>query len=218
MLRLTAYFFSILFHPLMIITYMIIIMVLVDPYMFGFRSVEAKRLEVMRAFLSTFFIPAIAVVMMKALGFVSTLDMKDPKERIGPYIVTGIFYLAYFYAMYRNPDMPRIYIVFLLGSVVGLFLAFFLNLFSKISAHGVGMGGLLGMVIITIFRTKQSTFILQLGNTWEINLNTLLIITIIICGIVGTSRLVLKAHEPKDVYGGFLVGLATQFIALNIIL
>jgi len=197
---------------------MIIIMVLVDPYMFGFRSVEAKRLEVMRAFLSTFFIPAIAVVMMKALGFVSTLDMKDPKERIGPYIVTGIFYLAYFYAMYRNPDMPRIYIVFLLGSVVGLFLAFFLNLFSKISAHGVGMGGLLGMVIITIFRTKQSTFILQLGNTWEINLNTLLIITIIICGIVGTSRLVLKAHEPKDVYGGFLVGLATQFIALNIIL
>ena len=218
MLRLTAYFFSVLFHPLMIITYMILIMLMVDPYMFGVHSVEGGMLEVIRAFASTFFIPAIAVMMMKALGFVSSFEMKDPQERIGPYIVTGIFYLAYFYAMYRNPDMPRIYVAFLLGSVVGLFLAFFLNLFSKISAHGVGMGGLLGMVLITVFRTKQTTFMIQLGGAMEISLNTLLILTIIFCGIVGTSRLLLNAHEPKDLYGGFLVGIATQFIALNILL
>ena len=186
--------------------------------MFGFHNVEAERLEVLRAFLSTFFIPAIAVMMMKALGFVSSLEMKNPKERIGPYIVTGIFYLAYFYAMYRNPDMPQIYKVFLLGSVTGLFLAFFLNLFSKISAHGVGMGGLLGMVLITVFRTKQTTFMIHLGSSWEISLNSLLIVTIILCGIVGTSRLLLNAHKPKDLYGGFLVGITTQFIALNILM
>ena len=180
MLRLTAYFFSILFHPLIIITYMIIIMLMVDPYKFGVHSVGSDRgmLEVIRAFASTFFIPAIAVLMMKGLGFINSLEMKDPKERIGPYIVTGIFYLAYFYAMYRNPDMPQIYKVFLLGSVIGLFLAFFLNLFSKISAHGVGMGGLLGMVLITVFRTKQTSFIINVGNPLEISLNTLLIKTI----------------------------------------
>lgn len=218
MLRLAAYFFSVLFHPLLMITYMILILVMVDPYMFGFLNVESKRLEVLRAFFSTFFIPAIAVLMMKGLGFISSLDMKTREERIGPYIATGIFYLAYFYAMYRNPDMPSIYKAFLLGSVIGLFLAFFLNLFTKISAHGVGMGGLLGMVVITIFRTKQPSFIIQLGSPLEISLNTLLIVTIIFCGVVGTSRLLLNAHEPKDLYGGFLVGMTTQFIALNILL
>ena len=218
MLRLASYFFSVLFHPLLMITYMIIIMLMVDPYMFGFNSVEGGMLEVVRAFFSTFFIPAIAVLLMKGLGFISSLNMKTREERIGPYIVTGIFYLAYFYAMYRNPDMPSIYKVFLLGSVIGLFLAFFLNLFTKISAHGVGMGGLLGMVLITIFRTKQPSFFIQLGSPLEVSLNTLLILTIIFCGVVGTSRLLLNAHEPKDLYGGFLVGMTTQFIALNILL
>ena len=197
---------------------MILIMIMVDPYMFGFRRVEEKYLEIIKAFLSTFFIPAITVLMMKALGFISSLEMKDSQERIGPYIGTGIIYLAYFYATYLNPNMPQIYKVFLLGSVVGLFLAFFLNLFSKISAHGVGMGGLLGMVLITVFRTKQTTFIVSLGAPVEISLNALLLTTIVLCGIVGTSRLLLDAHEPKDLYGGFLVGMATQFIALNILI
>jgi membrane-associated phospholipid phosphatase len=49
----------------------------------------------------------------------------------------------------------------------------------------------------------------------EVSLFGLLITTILICGIVGTSRLILDAHEPKDLYGGYLVGLATQFIAFS---
>jgi len=40
---------------------------------------------------------------------------------------------------------------------------------------------------------------------------------IIFSGLVCTSRLFLGAHDINDLYGGFFVGLGTQFIALLII-
>ena len=73
------------------------------------------------------------------------------------------------------------------------------------------------MVLITIQRSELFPFVCNTGifGVIEVSLFGLLITTILICGIVGTSRLILDAHEPKDLYGGYLVGLATQFIAFS---
>ena len=160
MLRYFAHFFSIVFHPLLIVTYMLLIILMVDPYLFGKNSVEGGMLQLVAAFLSTFFIPAFSVFMMRALGLISSIEMEDRMERIGPLISTGIFYLAFFYYMYISPDIPIEFKIFLLGAVIGLFIAFFITLFSKISLHAVGMGGLLGMVIITVVLTQHSSFVL----------------------------------------------------------
>ena len=219
MLRYLAHFFSLAFHPLLIVTYMLLIMLMVDPYLFGKNSVQGGMLQVIAAFASTFFIPAFSVLMMRALGLISSFEMEDRMDRIGPMIVAGVFYLAYFYLMYLSPDIPMRFKIFLLGAVIGLFIAFFITLFTKISLHAVGMGGLLGMFVITMLYTRHSSFVLHTGifGMVEISLNALLITIILLCGIVGTSRLLLNAHQPKDLYGGYLVGFASQFIALTIL-
>jgi len=218
-LRSLAYFFSVIFHPLLMVTYMLLILLLVDPYLFGANSVQGGMRSILMVFSSTFFIPIVAVLMMKALKLIPSLELKNSEDRIGPFVVTGVFYLSTFYLIYKSPDMPVAFKACFLGAVIGLFIAFFINLFSKISLHAIGMGGLLGMVIITMARANLSSFIINTGvlGMMEISLFNLLAMTIIISGIVGTSRLILDAHEPKDLYGGFLVGFATQFIALSLL-
>jgi membrane-associated phospholipid phosphatase len=171
----------------------------------------------LRIFLYTFFIPAFAVAMLRPLGFISSLEMEDRTERTGPYIITAIFYLWAYMNMRNSALFPPAYASFMLGAVIALFVAFFINIFSKISAHAVGMGGLLAMVIITMLRFSHDVFTIQTGllGTINFNMNAVLIIVIVLCGLVGTARLLLKAHEPRDLYGGFMVGFVAQLLALR---
>ena len=218
MLRYLAYFFSIIFHPLLVLTYMLIILLLVNPYMFGVNSIASSTPLILMIFLSTFFIPIVAVVMMKFLGLISSFEMRDRHERIGPYIITGVLYLWIFRNVLENPNIPYPYKVFVLGATIGLFVAFFINLFSKISMHAVGMGGLVGMLILTVSFYSYPSFIIPLGAfSFEMKTYSLLMIFIILSGLVGTSRLFLDAHEINDLYGGFFVGVGTQFLALPVI-
>ena len=131
MLRYLAYFFSILFHPLLVLTYMLILLLLVNPYIFGVNSIGASTPLILMIFLSTFFIPTVAVTMMKLLGLISTFEMKDRHERIGPYIITGILYLWIFRNVLENPNIPYPYKVFVLGATLGLFIAFLSTCFPK---------------------------------------------------------------------------------------
>lgn len=213
-----ARFISYIFHPLLILTYMLLLLLLVNPYLFGLNSIADtnSKILVLRIFLSTFFIPAFSVVVLRMVGMIDSLEMPDKTERIGPYIITGIFYLWMFRNFLGNSNIPTAYTSFVLGATIALFIAFFINIFSKISAHAVGMGGLIGMVVITMLLFSYGSFTLHLGilGAIQLNMNVVLMISIVVAGMVGTSRLLLQAHEPQDLYGGFIVGFSSQFIAL----
>lgn len=219
MLRRSAQAISILLHPLLMPTYMLALLLLINPYIFGVSSIweDAGKLNLLRIFLYTFFIPAFAVALLKPLGFIRSLEMEERNERTGPYIITAVFYLWAYMNMRNSAIFPPAYASFMLGAVIALFLVFFINIFSKISAHATGMGGLLGMVIITMFRFSHDVFSIEAGafGTINFNMNAVLMIVLLLCGLVGTARLLLGAHEPRDLYGGFMVGFLAQFIALR---
>ena len=216
--RFLAYFFSVIFHPLLMLTYMLIILVLVNPYLFAGSMIMNIDVFILTVFASTFLLPAFAVFLMSALGLVSSIELKDKQDRIGPYILTGVFYLWIFINVLNWPDVPLAFKIFSLGATIGLFVAFFVNLFSKVSMHATGMGGLLGMVVITMLKFSYQNFTLQLGDTAvQMSMHTVLMLVILFCGIVGTARLFLGAHEPRDLYGGFIIGFGTQFLALTIL-
>lgn len=73
--------------------------------------------------------------------------------------------------------------------------------------HTVGIGGFLAMVIITMVNTSVPLY----------DLRPILLGVIVLAGLVGTARLVLKAHVPQEIYGGYIVGFFGQFAAISLL-
>lgn len=222
-MQVLAKIISVLFHPLLILTYMLVLFLLVNPYVFGIHSIQEPfgMQLILRVFLSSFFIPMVAVLMLRFTGLVQSLEMPERQERIIPYIVTGIFYLWLFRNLVDNTTIPRLFSSFALGTTISLFLAFFINLFSKISAHAVGMGGIIGMIVLLMnYFPEYKVVQLPWGSEdfLEISTTMVLMLALVLAGLVGSSRLSLKAHEPMDLYGGYFVGFVGQMIALRFIM
>ena len=218
LVRWTAKLLSYVFHPLLMLTVMLVLLMLINPYLFGVGSLEGGMGLVVRVFLFTYFIPAFAVLLMALLEMIQSVEMHDKSERIGPFLITGILYLWLYINFRNNPEIPTVYNMLMLGVLIGLYLSFFLNLFNKISLHAVGMGGLLGMVVITasFFSYGGMTFHLSSTSVVQISMVTVISLVILLAGMVGSARLLLGHHLPKEVYGGYLVGFMSQIIAWRI--
>ncbi len=208
---------SALFHPLLILTYMIVLLMLINPYAFGVNQLGEGRsgLLIIYVFMTTFLIPGMAISMMRTLNLIPSLIIEDRKNRIGPFIATGVFYLWLYVSFYSNPELPLIFKSAILGSTLALFTAFFLNLFSKISLHTIGMGALVGLIMVAMLLFSYRNF--QIGDQMY-SMYGLLFLTIVLAGLVGSARLILNKQAPIDLYGGYLVGFATQIIALQFLL
>ena len=116
--------------------------------------------------------------------------------------------------------MPTAFLIAVLGATMGLFLCFLINLFFKISLHATGIGGFIGMVLITMWLYSYGTFEMWLPflGACSISINLVLMLSLLVGGMIGSARLGLGAHSSKELYAGFALGLLCQFIALKILI
>ncbi len=213
--RIIAHFLSIVFHPLIVTTYIVTILLMLNPFLFGKNDVAQGWALILQVFFSTFCLPAMAVAMMKGLGLIDSFQMEDRRERIIPYIATATFYLWIFMSIRTNTTIPTIFTAAMLGTIISLFITFFINNFSKISAHAVGMGGLVGIIVVALRWVTYSFFYVNFfGQKLEIASFWVLISALLIAGSVCSARLWLQAHELKDIIGCFMVGLFGQWAAM----
>ena len=206
---LTANIASVIFHPLLLLLYSYIILAWCNPYLFGrssFADVFADKgnsILLIWLLIFSFFVPFLSVLMMKGLGLIKDLKMSDKTDRIGPYIIVGLLYIVIFMNLKNNnSNIPYELAIFSLGATIGIFAAFIINLFSKISMHTVGMGGFLAIILICVSHSIA-------------NNEYILILSVLAAGLVGSARLILGAHEPNEVYGGYVIGFLAQFVALS---
>ena len=89
--RLSAKLISIIMHPMFMMTYVLLVLFKFNPYLFGLAGDKGQELFLITVVILSVFFPLIAVLMMKALNIIESLEMKSKEERVGPLIVTGIF-------------------------------------------------------------------------------------------------------------------------------
>lgn len=201
-------------------TYALLLLLCINPFAFGVSSPSDTKsvLLLVYVFTTSALIPGIGIAVMKPLGFIKNLESPEREERIGPYIVTGVFYLWLYKNMVSSGQVPPLYAVCILGATISLFIAFFINIFTKISAHATGMGGMVGMMLLTNREwAGMSLGIPALGGSLQISLLAILAFMVVLAGLVGTARLVLKAHVPQDLWQGYLAGFAAVFIANGVL-
>jgi hypothetical protein len=214
-MRSVASFFSFVFHPLFILTYMVLVLLWTNPFSFGWRHVAEADTLLIIIVMTSITLPAVAILMMKALGWINDFRLETRHERIGPYIASGIMYLTLYLHVARADSFPVSLHVVTLGSLIALWTCFFINNFFKISLHAAGVGGLVAMITLTkiTFGYANAQIGLPGGVNVVLPLDYILYVVILIAGMVCTSRLILKAHNLKEVYMGFLIGVASIVIA-----
>lgn len=202
-----------LFHPLLVPTYMYVLLMVINPFLFGSNDLGDQRaiLTLLMIVLYTCVIPLISVIIMVLLNMVGSVMMEDRMERIGPLLLVMVLYFWVYYNLSQSNDVPTIFSSFLLGVVMSLAIAFVINVMDKVSLHTIGMGGLTGMVMISmLFFGSQGIGVA--GMTMSLGLLVLLVV--ILAGLVGSARLALKAHTNTQIYVGYLVGFFCQWAAL----
>lgn len=210
-----AKFFSFIGHPMLVLFYMLLLLMAVNPFAFGIRSIADPKAVVLliSVFGITVLIPGIGVALMKPLGLIKSLQMPDRQDRTGPYIVAGVFYLWLVKNLMSLGSTPPLFIKFAVGTTICLFLAFFINIFIKVSVHGSGMGGLVTMVLCTMFAWPDAVLVISaMGSSVVISLFFILILAIVLAGLVGTSRLALGAHTPVELALGYVLGCTAALI------
>ncbi|TVR87252.1 MAG: hypothetical protein EA411_08580 [Saprospirales bacterium] len=206
---------SLVFHPLLMVVYLLLIMAAINPYVFTAFQGEQMHILVFQVVASTVLLPGIAIVMMYSLGLLSSIELDDKKERMFPFIAAAVFYLWLFASFVYHPGIPQLLNVMLFASILALFLAMVINLFIKLSIHCMAMGAALSTLILVYLDWSH---LYDREIVWSTNSMFFLILICIICaGLVGTARLQLKVHSLSEVYTGYLVGLASPFLSYFLI-
>jgi hypothetical protein len=201
-----AKFISYVFHPLFIPIYVGWYLVYAHhSYFAGFGEL-AKKWVMLRIALNMVFFPAITVFLLKGVGFIESIFLKKQKDRIIPYMASGIFFFWMYLVFHNQQEIPKIITAFIFGVFLSSSLALLANIYFKISMHAIGCGGMLGLMIVVLYHSATSPFTLPL------------IIAIFVTGIVCTSRLIVSDHSQKDIYLGLLAGFICQFISAAFLL
>ncbi len=204
-LRMIAGFVSYLMHPLFVPVYVLIFIVYIHPTYFSGFSDKQKLSTILISTINLVVFPMISVLLLRALKFIDSVYMRTQKDRIVPYIAYGIFSFWAYTVFKEQAQYPPIIPCFLLGVFLAGSMALLCNIYFKISMHSMGAGGLVGIALLISF---SNTMLMS----WPLAL------AVVIAGLICTSRLLLGAHKPRDIYAGLLVGIAAQYIAAVVVL
>jgi hypothetical protein len=203
--RFSAHLFSVLFHPLFIPAWVIGFLIRFHPGYFSGYGPGLKASLFFTTVLNTVFFPAIAVLLMKALGFIKSVFLESQQDRVGPYLSTMIFYFWAARVFFKfDPELDPVLPSFMTGIFLTTVAGLLTNIYFKISMHAMGAGGLVGIFLIIM---KSNTMLM----TWP------LCIAFLIAGIVCTSRLLVSSHSTREIYIGLITGLLCQFLVAWIV-
>lgn len=200
-MNLLARIISILFHPLLLATYMFALFSLVLPTGLDPLKDDGHWNFVFLIFCVTFLLPALNIGIFKTFGSIKSLAMEERQERIIPFSFITILYCVVTYLFYSRTrvSLDDNLLKFLLIVDVLVLIATIVTIFYKISVHSMAIWGLIGILLPLNKVSEDGALFLPT------------ILSIIIAGVVMTSRLQLNAHTPREVMVGSMLGFGATF-------
>ncbi len=197
-ITLAARMMSMLFAP-----FYLPVIGLIALYLFSYLSFlpwQNKLFTLILVYAFTIFLPTMLIrTYHKYQGWGDT-EKSTKERRMIPYVISILCYFCCFYLLsyFHTPHFVGSIVV---ASLMIQLTCAIINLWWKISTHSAAIGGVTGAVM-------AFAEIFNFNPTWWICLILLL------AGLVGTSRVILKQHTLSQVVTGYLVGLACAFIAV----
>ncbi len=157
-------------------------------------------------FIGTFGVPALLIYYLYRSGYVQTLHLTTLTDRRLPFFLTALIYtfLTFLFAFRMeliSTVAPEIAV--LLGSIsLSILLVGVISLYWQISAHSVGMSGVVGIIAGIMLKFSQTDLFFPL------------LLSVLLTGFVGSARLRLNAHTPAQIGAGVVLGLGVSLVAV----
>lgn len=198
---------SVLFHPLLMVTYLFSLFALVFPYGLDPLKEEGQWTFIFVLFLGTFLFPSLIISLFRSMGFVKSITMEDRKERIFPFVLITLLYISFTYMFYQRTgvsvrDNLFKFIVITDGLLV---VATLVTLFYKVSVHSLAAWGFIGILLPLNHVAEDGSLFYPL------------IASIVVAGLVMSARLQLHAHTSREVMTGAILGLVTGFTGMIVL-
>lgn len=192
-MRSIALVISVVFQPLLMPTLVFGMILFAVPEATSIPA-EFKERIFFLIVLCTLVIPMVTIIGLRLSGTVKSLHMPEVNDRRVPFMITSLYFLLTTWFLFQKTDIDPALWLSMSIICVSVVILTLISFFWKMSAHMTGVGGLLGVVLV-------------LGSKFP-NFEVLypLLGALILCGMVASSRLLLQAHRPLEIYSGFGTG------------
>lgn len=151
-------------------------------------------------FIITCVFPGLFILALWKLGKLSDPGLNKRTERTVPYLITIASYIGFGVYLW-SAHAPIWLVMFAAGAALSAVVATVVNRWWKISAHMTAMGGLMALVCRIAIGDIAVTHMLG----WAV-------VVAMLCGAVGSARLILNRHTPLQVAAGFANGFICVFL------
>lgn len=151
-------------------------------------------------YLFTVFLPTALIRFYRRYQGWTLIELGSRERRAIPYVISIFSYLLCYYIMAAT-HVPHFMGSILIAALVIQVACAIINLFIKISTHTAAIGGVTGALL-------AFSVIFSFNPVWW------LCIVLLLAGMVGTSRMILRQHSLRQVVLGFLAGVACSFVSV----
>ena len=142
----------------------------------------------------TCILPMFFISLLHNLKVIRDKRLNSAKERFWPYLLAILCYVgACFYLGHIHA--PQWVIAFAAGGALACLISMVVNMWWKISAHMAGIAGLVALIY------SMHTQMLE-----AFNLKWVFVATLLLAGILGSARIILRHHTLAQVLAGALNG------------
>ncbi len=198
-MRRASAWISLLLHPVLMPYITLWLLMAADPHVVYFMREELQRIVLAMLAIMTIAFPIMSTLLLSRLKMISAWQMPHREERVIPFAM-AVIYHAITYYVFRRSEIPLHPL--LLSALAGILLATLLTTFItvrwKISAHMVGIGGLLGAIAGS-------------SAVHSLPMLPLIALLIIVAGVLGTARMIAGEHTLAQINAGALLGFAATY-------
>lgn len=159
-----------------------------------------KLTVLLMAYLFTILLPTLLIHYYRKHQGWTLFDLSVKERRLIPYLISILCYFTCYYLM-TLMGIPQFMSLILMAALTIQVVCAIINIWWKISTHNAAIGGVAGAL-------------LAYSLLFQFDPQGWLCLVLIIAGLLGTSRMILRQHTLGQVIAGFMVGLICGFVVI----
>lgn len=199
----TAEVLSVIFHPLFIPLYGLLI-IYSSPTLLSFIPSRLKMLIFLLVMTNNVILPLALAAILWVRGAITTFNARDRNERVILLSFALMMYTLTAWLLLRM-QVPNLFRAYFISIAVVTLITLLITTFYRLSLHAAGIGGLLVLIIFMVV-------FYDINTVWQLTT------VVVVGGAVMSARIWMGDHNPTEVWTGLLAGATVMALSLLFLL